>query len=151
MAGRTKSPAQIVFKQTVLKDYEKIFSGIEQPKPSAELLGRILLRIEFEKELMAIRRNFFWLSVFSAASFSVIVFSWINFQNVAYESGLFQIVSLIFTDFGTIISNYQDFIISVVEAMPILAIVGLMAGVLIFFELSLALVRNVKFMYKLNS
>jgi len=135
----------------MLKDYEKIFFRIEHPKPSAGLLGRILSRIQSERESMAIRRKLFWLSAFSVASLPLIGFSLLAFQSSASESGLFQLVSLAFTDFSVIVSHYQDFAMSVAEAFPVLAVAGLLGGILIFFESSLALVRNARVAYKLNS
>jgi len=135
----------------MLKKYEKIFSQIGHPVPAAGLLARILSRIESEKELMTVRRKIFWLSAFSIASLPVIVFSWINFQTGASESGLFQLASLAFTDFSAIASHYQDFAMSIVEALPILSIAGLLAGALIFVESSLTLARNAKFVYEMSS
>lgn len=135
----------------MLKNYEKIFSNIEHPAVPKELLGRILSRIESEKRFMAIRTKILWLSAFSIASLPLIIFSWINFQAGASESGLFQLTSLAFTDFSVIVSHYQDFILSVAEALPILAMVGFLAGILVFVESILALARDFKFVYKLNS
>lgn len=135
----------------MLKDYEKIFSGISHPKPSAGLLARILARIESERELMAVRRKIFWLSAFSFASLPLIAVSWSGFQSAASESGLFQISSLMFTDFSTIISHYQDFFLSVIESFPFLEIAGLLAGILVLVESSLALARNTRLAYRLNS
>ncbi len=136
---------------TMLKDYEKIFSEISNPKPSAGLLRRILARIESEKQSMAIRRKLFWLSVFSLVSLPLIGFSWLDFQSSASESGLFQLISLVFTDFSVITSHFQDFAMSVAEALPILTLAGFLTGMLIFVESFLTLIRNAKLAYKLNS
>jgi hypothetical protein len=145
-------PKAIVFiKRIMLKDFENFFSMIDHPTPPPDLLRGILSRIESEKEAMAVRNKIFWLSIFSFASLLVVAFSWLNFQNAASESGLFQLVSLMFTDFSVMISHYQDFLISVTEALPILAIVGLLAGTLIFVESFLTLLRNARFVYKSNS
>ena len=134
----------------MLKNYEKFFSSVDYPKPQAGLLGRILARIQSEKESMAIRRKIFWLSAFSVASLPLIGFSFLAFQNSASESGLFQLTSLILTDFSVMVSHYQDFILSVAEAFPILAAAGLLGGILIFFESSSALIKNARVVYKLN-
>ena len=135
----------------MLKKYEKIFSHIDHPALPDGILARVLSRIESEKGLIAARKKIFWLSAFSAASLSVIIFSWTSFQAGASESGLFQLASLAFTDFSAIASHYQDFILSIVEALPMLAIVGLLAGALVFIESLSALARDVKFVYRLNS
>lgn len=135
----------------MLKKYEKIFSRIEHPVAPEGLFARILARIESERELMSARRKIFWLSSFSIASLPMIIFSWINFQAGASESGLFQLASLAFTDFSAIASHYQDFAMSIAESLPILSIAGLFAGALIFVESSLTLARNAKLFYKLSS
>lgn len=130
------------------KDYEKIFSGVSRPKPSDGLFDRVLSCIEQERELSAARKRLFWLSAFSIASLPFIGFSWLGFQSAALESGLFQLTSLAFTDFSAMLSHYQDFAMSVAEAFPVFAVAGLLGGILIFFESSLALVRNAKVAYK---
>lgn len=138
----------------MLKEYEKIFSRIEHPVPPAGLLGRILARIEAEKGAIAIRKKIIWmsaLSALSAASLPVMFFSWANFQAGASQSGLFQIASLMFTDFSAIASHYQDFAMSIAESLPVLALAGLLAGTLIFVESSLELIRDARLAYKLNS
>lgn len=134
----------------MLKNYEKVFSSIGHPAVPEGLLARVMSRIESEKELMQLRKKIFLFSAFSAASLPLMIFSWINFQAGASQSGLFQLASLAFTDFSTIVSHYQDFMLSIAEALPILAMVGFLAGTLVFVESLLALARDVKFVHKLN-
>lgn len=125
------------------KNLEKIFSEMDCPEHSGTLQLRILSRIEKEKKLAAIRKKIFILSFSFAASFLLLIFSWVNFNNAAAESGLFQLFSLIFTDFSSMaLDYYQDFLISLVESLPIISTVGLIAGVLLLVESSVSLVRS---------
>ena len=134
----------------MIREYEKIFSRIERPATPAGLLGRILARIEAEKGAIAVRKRIIWMSALSVASLPVMFFSWTNFQVGASQSGLFQIASLMFTDFSAIASHYQDFAMSIAESLPVLALAGLLAGALVFVESSLELIRDARTAYKLN-
>lgn len=135
----------------MLKKYEKLFSIIDNPKTPFGLLDRILARIESEKSLAVMRRKIFMLSAFLLASFPVIAYSWISLQDGISKTGLLRLISLVFTDFSVVASHYQDFIMSIAESLPILAIAGLLGGALLFVESSLALARDIRITYKLKA
>jgi hypothetical protein len=90
------------------------------------LLDKVMLRIDRQKRLMAIRR-FSLVSAFLLIILAAIIPIWQSFQFNMTQSGFDQYVSLLFYDFNLIIAEWQNFGLSLLESLPIISTVELLA------------------------
>jgi len=105
------------------------------------LFEKIMLRIRAERKKMALKRKIIGFSFVLAVSF----FGLIPAVKMAYSgfvgSGFVQLFSLVFSDTSTVISFWQNFVLSLLESLPT---TGLMAaGIALFF-----LLGSLKFLSK---
>lgn len=124
--------------------FGKIISGLELRAP-AGLLEKILFSIVRRERRSAILK----LAVYSSAS-AFVAFLFISSLSAAnaafYQNGTSQLFSLIFSDFQSILANWNYFALSLVESLPVLPVIYLLLSVLAFsvlISLAVANVRNV--------
>lgn len=112
-----------------------------------KLFNKIMLRIKREQRIFAIRQLavFSIITLFSTAGF---VFALNMFGTKISESGFLQFFSLIFSDFRTVISYWQSFAMSLLESLPAMSLIILLATIFVFFESLKHLVRDIKFIAK---
>jgi len=87
-------------------------------QPSADLYDRIIKRINYEQKLAFIKRKLFWHSFGLLASLAFFIPLG---QKLLYElnqSGFIQSLSLIFSDFQIVMTNFSDFSLSLLESLP---------------------------------
>ncbi len=109
-------------------------------QPKADLYDRVINRINREEKIAEIRIKlvfrFFGLlsSCFALAPFSFMLFSDIS------ESGFLNFLSLIYSDFSVVMSNAGDYILSLLEIMPLPSLIFSSVSLLvsIFFLSKLA-------------
>jgi hypothetical protein len=104
---------------------------LEMIEPSKKLKTSIMNKIEKEEMKMAMYRIVFG-SIASLASISVAVIFVTNIIRDAYQSGLSQYLSLIFSDGSSLVNYWQTYMMSVVESLPIIGITMAFISVLIF-------------------
>ena len=126
------------------KDYEKLFSLLERPSPSAGLLNRIMERIHYEQHRKTLRwrLGFFALMLTGSA-----VAAWPAFratQLALVESGFVQFFSLIFSDFGIVLSYWDSFGLLLLESLPVVSLVVLLGTIFVFLESLKYVVRDIK-------
>lgn len=105
------------------KDYEKLFTNLTPPEPSAGLFDRILLAIKREQELRSTKRLAFGFLAILAVSLIAAPFSWTLFSGQMAESGILQFVSVAMSDLGTFLSIWPDSVMAVAESLPVIGIV----------------------------
>ena len=111
---------------------KKIFSVFETPEPSAGLARRIMGRIERrERRILFAKMAGFGACVMG--SLSLAGFGFVDAATGLSHSGFFSFASLIFSDFSSTISNFPDFIFSVMESIPTIPIAFLLGGATFFF------------------
>jgi hypothetical protein len=110
-------------------NYEKLFSTLPAPEPPAGLTEKILLRISrHERRMLGMK-----IAVSACAfgvSVGVAIAGYVNLVASLSQSGFFQISSLMFSDFSSMIANFPDFAFSVMETFPIFTTALLLCGVL---------------------
>ncbi|WP_420266682.1 hypothetical protein [Candidatus Magnetominusculus dajiuhuensis] len=104
------------------------FSLIE---PNENLKSSIINRIKKEEIKRAIYRVVLD-SAISLISVSIAIIYIVNIIKDAYQSGLFDYISLLFSDGASIISFWQSYVMSVVETLPIIPIAIVVASILVF-------------------
>jgi uncharacterized membrane protein len=110
-------------------NYEKLFATLTSPEPPAGLTEKILSRISrHERNLLGIK-----IAVSACVfgvSVGVAVAGYINLVASLSRSGFFQIFSLMFSDFSSMVANFPDFAFSILESFPIFTTALLLAGMM---------------------
>ena len=98
-----------------------------------ELFDKIMRKIEREKALISIRRNFLWsFALFAMTAAGLYVGSGL-FLKEAKSSGFFDFISLGLSDFKVISQNFNEFVLSIAQALPIdtlIVVLSLFAGMI---------------------
>ena len=114
------------------KDYEKLFTHLTPPEPPEGLLNKIMARIREEERLLSIKKRLILFSsvvLVSAGAFIPVINA---FQAEFAQSGFSQLLSLMFSDFGSVIANWQDFGLTILESLPAMSIISFLATALVF-------------------
>ena len=128
---------------------EKLFQKLEQFEPSEKLRNGILARIDFEKR-RSTRTRLAFLGALATASFVAMIPS---FQYLAQEfsqTGIYQYLSLIFSDGSIVIASWKEFSLLLAESLPLVEITIFLATVFTFLISVKLAVKNVGLNYKLK-
>jgi len=121
-------------------------------EPSQELLAKIMLRVQKEERLLVIKRRtaiFFVATLISGLAF---IPAWQMLSSGLASSGFVQFLSLLFSDFEIIASSYwQNFIFSLLEAVPVVNLIIFLSVLLIFLESLQLLAKNIKLFLSLKN
>jgi hypothetical protein len=128
-----------------MREEEKIgesLSKIELPAP-AGLLGKILFSIARRERRSAILA----LGAYSGASVlaaALLAFSWSAASTALQSSGTFIVLSLIFSDFHSVLANWNYFILSIAESLPVFSIILFLLSASVLSAFSYLAVKNIK-------
>lgn len=113
----------------------KILSEIKIKTPEG-LSDRVIFSIE-KRESRAARIRVFIFGIASTASLVLLYFSAKTAIGEFYNTGTSQMLSLVFSDFQSVLANFGDYVMSIAESFPILpavyallsvAVLGIFAG-----------------------
>ena len=111
-----------------------------QQMPPADLYGRIINRINHEEKLMILKRRLILRS--SGLLLSIFAFIPLVIKLLAdiTKSGLMQFLSLLFSDFGIVMSDLGDYALSLLESTPVLSLSLALGALLalVFYSAKLA-------------
>jgi len=130
------------------KYYEKIFTNLKSPEPPENLFNKVMSRIRQEKNLLTVKRR---MAVFSAGLISSAVAIIASFRVVESEmikSGFIQFASLIFSDMGTVLSNWQNFVLALLESLPVVSIAVFLLTIFAFLQSLKFLARDSKVFFR---
>ncbi|MGB9609051.1 MAG: hypothetical protein ACPL3E_01605 [Minisyncoccia bacterium] len=114
--------------------------------PSADLLYKIIDKINFEKELNSIKKSFF-LSVFLFLSSTLILIVGLDLLiNKIKNSGFIYFLQTLFLDYKTIFNFWGDYLMAFLEFLPLFEIILIILGIIIlFFDLEIFLSKKKSF------
>lgn len=122
-------------------------------EPSPALAGRILLAVERRRQRMIIIKAI--AHAFAALLFIPALWGALQMTAIAfYQSGTAQILSLVGSNFKDVVANWSDFVFSILESLPIMPLVYVLASfaALIFFAvLAASNVKKVNQLFKIRS
>jgi ABC-type multidrug transport system permease subunit len=128
----------------VRKDYERLFKNINRLEPPEFLLGNILTAIEAKKRKTArIRLALF--GTFALASLAALFPAIQYFIAEFSQSGFYQYFSLLFSDWNLAITYWNDFVLSLAEALPVLATAAVLSAIFVFLGSLRLAVKQIKF------
>lgn len=116
------------------QNYEKLFSRLVSPEMPENLLGKILIRIQKEKQKMHIRKLVIF-SLFSSLSAAAVIPAFRYAQAGFLQSGFWHYFKLIFSDFGTIAGFWQNYALSLLETLPVFGLIIFLSSLLLFINL----------------
>lgn len=124
------------------QNYEKLFSRLVSSETPENLLEKILSRIQKERQKAHIRRLVIF-SLFSSLS-AVAVIPAFRYAQVGFlESGFWHYFKLIFSDFGAIAGVWQNYVLSLLEALPVVGLIIFLSSLLLFINLIKLLVGEI--------
>jgi len=96
------------------------------------LLAQIMSRIQLEQKTRQLKKRLvlFLLMVIGSTAGLAPSFRWLWSELV--NSGINHYFSLLFSDFGAVISFWQEFLLSILEALPVMALSIFLSMVLVF-------------------
>jgi len=125
------------------KDYEKLFTYLKPANPPAGLFDRIILAIKQEQELQHTKGLLFGFLFLLIASFIATPLSWTMLVSQVESSGILYLISTAFSDFGTLLTIWQDFGLAILESLPITGILAFTISIgMAIFTLRLFLYRK---------
>jgi hypothetical protein len=127
----------------------EIISGI-RIEVSEGLSERIFTAIELRERKSARLRSF----IYSAFSGIFAVFLYFTVSLAGSElsrNGTLQLLSLVFSDFQSVIINWKDFGLSVAESLPLLPMIYVVVSVLALVALSASAIINIKKVRQINN
>ncbi len=131
----------------MLQSYQDLFSYLPSAEPSDGLFDKITARLKAERQLLVLKRRlavYFFAQGGSAAVFIfVIKMAMINLN----ESGFIKFFALIFSDAQIVLTYWQNFLMSLLETLPVLSLLALLVTALIFLELLKLLAKNLKIFF----
>lgn len=104
--------------QSMEKDYKKLFQGLESPALPSGLYQSVLNEISLAERRVSQVRLAVFVPLVLISSFAVFA----SFQYLAGEtaqSGLSEYLSILFSDGGTVLSYWKEFLISLAETAPV--------------------------------
>lgn len=111
-----------------MKNEYKLLEMIEPPEDLKNSIIFAVKKQESRKTAYKIAVS----SILSLMSVSTIAVFVVNIMNDAYQSGLANRISLIFSDGASIASYWQTYLLSLVDALPIMPISIIVASLSIF-------------------
>jgi ABC-type multidrug transport system permease subunit len=101
------------------------FKNLDQIEPSGELKRRILRQIDLEKSRAA-KEKIFWLKLSLILSAVAAVFALIVFGRSFFDSDFWRLISLMFSDASVLGFVWQEYLISLAETLPVVALIGIL-------------------------
>jgi len=131
------------------KNDKKLFSYNKSPETPDDLFDKVILSIKKEEHRIAILKR--RLAIFSLGIIgSVVAFiPAVRMVQAGFsESGFSHFFSLLFSDFGIIATYWQNFMISLLETLPIIHLAILLAITFVFLGSLKFLARDLKFIFR---
>ncbi len=119
-------------------------------EPSAELFGKVMRRIDFERERKNAKRRIFVFSLGLCSALLAFIPSLRAAYNGLLDSGFFHFVSLIFSDADIVVVYWRNFILSVFEALPVVSFAICAATVVLLLSSIKFLTKDIKFIFIAN-
>jgi len=110
----------------------------------AGLFDRVMTRIYKEQRLLSLKRRLVIFAVVLMSSLVGFGFALQAAKTAILESGFAEFASLIFTDATALTNYWQNFGLTLLEALPVMSIVACLVAILVFLEALKFFVRDAK-------
>lgn len=127
-----------------MSNYRRQFNRAKMVEPSPELFTKIIARIHSEKRILNLKRRLIFFSLGLIISAIALVPAFNTARADFNESGFSQFFSLLFSDFGSVLTYWQSFVLTLLESLPVMSMVVFLFIIFIFFESLKFLTRDIK-------
>lgn len=127
------------------KNYEKLFSHLETPKPSSGLFNKIMQRIDREERLLKYRIAVF--STLLLASIAALFPSLKIAANEFSQTGFTTFFSLLLSDANIVLTHDSSFVLALLESFPVLNVLYVLAALFLLLQSLKFLMYDIKFIY----
>ena len=117
--------------------------------PPKGLLEKVLKRIHREERILVLRRIFIF-SVTLAGSLIGLIPSFKMLLSDFSRSGFINFFSLMFSDFSTVATYWQNFMMILLESLPAVSLALFLSNLLIFLQSAKSLTKNIKIISGIN-
>jgi hypothetical protein len=111
---------------------ESLLLRIIKDEPSPRLLGKVLARIEIEKQGVA-RTHFLYFMCASLLSFAALIPAFKNVTSALSQSGFPHYFGLILSDMDAVLLSWKEFSLLLVESLPLITILICLTAAFVFF------------------
>lgn len=119
-------------------------------EPPIGLFEKIISRIHRERRILTIKRRIIIFSVGLVGSLAAFFPALKMVSAELSSSGFNQFFSLIFSDFTVVMRYWQSFVMTLLETLPVMSLMVLLAVIFILLESSKYLAKNVKAIFNHN-
>ncbi len=127
------------------KDFEKLFSHLNPAEPPSGLFEKIIYRIREEQRDFAIKQRVAVFSFIMVASIVAFIPALKSVQTDLAESGFLQFLSLALSDFGVVVTYWHSFAMSLLETIPAMSLVVLLAVIFAFLGSFKLWIKDIRF------
>ncbi len=117
------------------RNIDKLFARTAPPAPGPRLLGAVMASVTFERRRAAFARRLPVLVSGLAASGAAAAYAVVLAVAEASRSGFGGFLSMLVTDTGLVLSSWQDYLLSLLDALPVAPLAGVCAALFVFFVL----------------
>jgi hypothetical protein len=126
------------------KDYEKLFTYLATPVLPAGLFDKVMGRIDGAKRLRNLKRRLaFFLVLLSLSIVGFVLAVW-STQLALAQSGFLEFFSLLFSDLGVVLTYWQTYLLSLLEALPVISLIVCLATLFTLLESLKLIARDIK-------
>ncbi len=113
-------------------DENKHFISETRPnKPPKRLFWVIIERLKLEKNLKLFKEKFFVFLAILIISVVLVAAAFFIFNSELAESESGYLFSLLFSDTGIVLSYYKNFVLAILESMPVISIIFSLAAIVL--------------------
>ncbi len=132
-------------------DLNNALQRIARKEPSRELFARILAQVKVEERRGVIYARIGVLGTAALLSLVALVPALRELYAEFTQSGFVQFLSLLISDAGIVAVYWQDFLISLAEALPVFGVAGVAASIFVLMLSTRYLARDIRALSRRSS
>jgi len=128
------------------KNYKQIFETLNMVEPPKALHVNILAQINSQRKRAA-RIKFVLFGLSTLLSFVGLIPAFVYLVQQFQQSGLYQYLSLIFSDGSAVVSYWQDYALSVIELIPFTEVMLFLAVLFVLLGSAKLVMKNMRVLF----
>jgi hypothetical protein len=113
-------------------NHKHLLSQFVSPEPPDDLFMKIMRRIKEEQQLTKLKQKLAFVSFILIGSAAAFIPVFRMAQTEFSQSGFLQFFSLIFSDFGIVMSQWRSFAFALLESLPVVSLMALLSLIFVF-------------------
>lgn len=108
------------------------------------LYHKIIARINEEERFMRTKQKLIIFSLGLSVSIGTFLMLFPTIKTEFMQSGFYEVLTLVYSDFGLVLTNWQDYSLALLESLPISATISFMLISLVFIWTLKRLTETIK-------